>query len=272
MTFFETIQRHKAGPKKKVQRVALSGAKSSVTAPTAKSGATARVDRPPTLNLVTRPTMNTKPQKATPSPSTALPLTEKLPPFRPLSPLPSLGSVWSTGGAAWEVNPDVNFNTIIRGALFSPPGREHRMRLIRQWGNEHFVMFLMHNPSIANERIDDPTTLKVCKYAQSWGYGGVLIGNLATFVTEKPEDLLHVSKPIAPYNDSHLAFMALRCKLVVLAYGQPSKHAMLRDEGQRVEAMLAANCTTPLRALKRAKDGSPYHPLYLPDNLTEPQA
>ena len=175
-----------------------------------------------------------------------------------------------TDGAAWAVNPDVNFNTLIRGALFSPPGRDHRMRLIRQWGNESFVMFLMHNPSVANEVIDDPTTLKVCKYARSWGYGGVLIGNLATFVTDTPSDLLKVSKPIAPYNDSHLTFMALRSKRVVLAYGQPSKHPLLKDEGTRVEAMLAANCTTPLVALKRAKDGSPYHLLYLPDNLAEP--
>lgn len=131
-------------------------------------------------------------------------------------------------------------------------------------------MFVMHNPSVANERIDDPTTLKVMKYAKSWGFGGVLIGNLATFVTSSPDELLAVQRPIAPYNDSHLCFMALHARLVVLAYGQPSKHPLVKDEGERVTKMLAENSVTPLTALKRAKDGSPYHPLYLPDNLPVP--
>lgn len=197
-------------------------------------------------------------------------LTENAPRFQPLLPVPRVGSVWMNDGASWAVNPDANFNTLLRGVLFAPPGRVHRMRLIRQWGPEDFCMFLMHNPSKADDRIDDPTTLKVCKYARSWGFGGVLIGNLATFVSDTPSDLLSIQNPIGPYNDSHLTFMALRSRLVVLAYGQPSKHPLLQGEGARVEAMLRDNCTTPLAALKRAKDGSPYHPLYLPDNLEMP--
>jgi hypothetical protein len=133
-------------------------------------------------------------------------------------------------------------------------------------------MFLMHNPSVADERVDDPTTLKVCKYAKAWGYGGVLIGNLATLVTNDPRELIGVETPIARYNDSHLGFMALRSRKVVLAYGQQSMHPLLAGEGERVEAMLRTNCQTPLVALKRAKNGRPYHPLYLPDNLEEPSA
>jgi hypothetical protein len=176
---------------------------------------------------------------------------------------PKENSVWMAG-SPWTLNEeDAFFQTMVRGALFAPPGRAHRMRLIRQWDNENFVLFIMHNPSIADERRDDPTTEKLIRYAQSWGYGGLLIGNLATMVASDPNALKHATTPlIEKYNDSHITFMALHSKMVILAYGQPAAPS-LRGEGLRIARMLKAHTTTPISALELSNDGTPKHPLYL---------
>ena len=70
--------------------------------------------------------------------------------------------------------------------------------------------------------------------------------------------------PIGPDNDVHLIAMAKESAVVVFAYGQP--HKTLRDRGVAVARLLLKNGVVP-HALRLAKDGTPWHPLLLPENL-----
>jgi hypothetical protein len=169
--------------------------------------------------------------------------TPSLPRTTPLFAKPKLGSVWTTDGASWETRQDANFQTVIRGVLFSPPGRDHRVRLIRQWANEHMIMFVHQAPGLANEVIDDAQTIADMELASALGYGGCLVGCLKTFVTDTSVDVQNRG-----YNDSHLCFMALSANKVVLD-APPSA------ELTRVAKMLRDNSTTGLYSLTADRQG-----------------
>ena len=47
----------------------------------------------------------------------------------------------------------------------------------------------MLNPSTADEKTDDLTTIRCIKFAKKWGYGGIMIGNLYPFRAKRPKDL-----------------------------------------------------------------------------------
>jgi len=69
---------------------------------------------------------------------------------------------------------------------------------------------------------------------------------------------------VGPENDRMILDMAACAQTVVLAYGQPPK--ALRRHGQEVVALLGDH--PRLCHLRLAMDGTPVHPLYLPNTLT----
>ena len=72
---------------------------------------------------------------------------------------------------------------MIRSAILSK-NRKHRYLLSRIWNQKNKkILFIMLNPSSADENIDDPTTKKVISYSKKWGYGGLHICNLYTYRT-----------------------------------------------------------------------------------------
>lgn len=74
-------------------------------------------------------------------------------------------------------------------AFFSSD-RVHRIWLSRIWDEDKpRVMFIGLNPSTANETSNDPTIRRVQSMAKSWGYGGVYMMNLFTFISTDPKKL-----------------------------------------------------------------------------------
>jgi hypothetical protein len=76
----------------------------------------------------------------------------------------------------------------VKGRALFARGRTVR-REIRRWWVEtptRWVAWLMLNPSIAGERRDDPTTLRVTRFTQSWGFDGWIGVNLYPFVSSDP--------------------------------------------------------------------------------------
>jgi len=145
-----------------------------------------------------------------------------------------------------------------KGAIVSDC-KNYRYQLWRVWDtSKPLVLWVMHNPSTADESKDDPTIRRVIAFTKAWGYGGVYVGNLFPYRATDPKQLL--AKPfeqIAPLeNFRHLKEMKGKCKLHVLAYGNP----IIKD-------------TTPeyfdndWMALKLTKAGNPCHPLYLKADL-----
>ena len=81
---------------------------------------------------------------------------------------------------------------MIKSAILSK-NRKHRYLLSRIWDlKNETILFIMLNPSSADENIDDPTTKKVISYSKKWGYGGLHICNLYTYRTTSPKILFDI--------------------------------------------------------------------------------
>ena len=67
---------------------------------------------------------------------------------------------------------------------------KYRYELHREWDKDKKkVLFIMLNPSTADHVEDDLTTRRCIKYAERWGYGGIMIGNIYPFRAKRPKDL-----------------------------------------------------------------------------------
>ena len=60
-------------------------------------------------------------------------------------------------------------------ALLSPCGC-YRYALWRRWEPGPQVLFIMLNPSTADELTDDPTIRRCIGFARSWGFGSLAVG------------------------------------------------------------------------------------------------
>ena len=150
---------------------------------------------------------------------------------------------------------------MIRTAEISGCGR-YRYRLGRQWDESRpAVMFVMFNPSTADEYSDDSTVNRCIDYARGWGYGGLLVGNLFAFRSTKREALRRCDDPVGPDNDGALLDMAQNAARVIAAWGIDGAFQ------QRNEAVLRL-LPVQFYALKRTQNGHPNHPSRLPSGLT----
>ena len=156
---------------------------------------------------------------------------------------------------------------LMTGAKFSEDGK-YRYSLWRFWnyrtakeGNARAVMFIMANPSTAGKYTDDPTTQKCAKYAQSWGYDGMYIGNLyARIDTHSLFNGLTEKELIGAEADEWLGIMRNSSSCHVAAWGFMGKLHPARVI--QVRPMFPE-----LYHLGISKDGQPKHPLYLPKDL-----
>ena len=146
-------------------------------------------------------------------------------------------------------------------ARFSTCNR-YRYTLEEIWDPERpLVMWLLMNPSVAGLDHADPTLRRTGEFSRKWGYGGQLVGNVHAYRVTAQKRLLEIDDAAGPENDAALVGMAQRTGRVMLAYGQPPKP--LRARSAHVVELLRAT-GAKLFALRLAKDGSPFHPLYLP--------
>ena len=142
--------------------------------------------------------------------------------------------------------------------------QRYRYQLREIWDTaKPLVLWLLMNPSVACTEYSDPTLHKTGKFARAWGFGGQLVGNVHAYRATDKNELLDVVDPVGPENDQMILQMAAEAKTVVLAYGQPPK--ALRRRGPEVVALLAHH--PELCYLRLAQDGTPVHPLYLPETL-----
>lgn len=149
------------------------------------------------------------------------------------------------------------FERVDRDAEFAG-SRLWRYRLWRIWDySKPVLIFVMLNPSTADEQDNDPTVERCERRARRNGYGGVVVYNVFAFVSTDPEALKTTIDPIGPKGDSCLQEIPTRYphRTVVCAWG---KHAGLR--GYAVAWMLSRH--SELFCLALNKDGSPKHPLY----------
>lgn len=148
---------------------------------------------------------------------------------------------------------------MIKDAVVSD-NKLYRYQLSRVWDSSlPMVMFICLNPSTADHNDDDPTILKCIKYAQDWGYGGLLMGNLFAYRATEPLDMKRADDPIGPLNNHHLKLMSQQVDKIVCGWGN---HGVYLSRDEEVKSMF-----DNLYALRINKTGSPAHPLYLKKSL-----
>ena len=147
-------------------------------------------------------------------------------------------------------------------AVLSDDGK-YRYTLERTWNAEKVkAFFICLNPSTADAKQDDPTVRRCIGFAESWGFGGVAIGNLFAYRATDPAELLRKDiNAVDPYNDDWLRTLFNSCgHLAIAAWGN---HGNLLNRGKDVASMFPNN----LQCLGVNKSGQPSHPLYLSKHL-----
>jgi len=141
--------------------------------------------------------------------------------------------------------------------------RRYRYRLGRIWSmfNKRFVLWVMLNPSTADEIKNDPTMNRCINFSKAWGYDGLMVGNLYAWRSTDPAALWKADDPIGCENDAHIAEMASQASMIVCAWGGKGKSQRVAEVMQMLKAVM------PVHALKINDDGSPGHPLYLKEEL-----
>lgn len=143
----------------------------------------------------------------------------------------------------------------------------YRYQLTRQW-DEYApkVMFLMLNPSTADADEDDPTIRRCVNFAKSWGYGGIIVGNLFAYRSTDPGKLINVQNPIGPDNEMHLQMMFREVDRIVTAWGNGYHVNRVFKVFPRYNPLTAAG--SKLHYLNLQACGHPMHPLYQKGTLT----
>lgn len=146
--------------------------------------------------------------------------------------------------------------------------RYHLWRTLDGRGRpEQRVVFVMLNPSTADEEEDDPT-LRVCMgYGSRWGYGRLDVVNLHGWITPKPAELRRKVRESGfldePDNLAHVLRVVEGAGLVVCAWG-PNGAFLNRDIAV---CKRLTDAGTRLHVLELTKNGHPHHPLRLRSTL-----
>ena len=136
--------------------------------------------------------------------------------------------------------------------------KSYRYNLSRSWSEDvelPKVVFIGLNPSMADQRSDDPTIRRCAAFAKSWGYGGMEVVNLFAFCATRPADLRLSPHPIGRGNDRCIATAIAGASLSIACWGN---HGQLLGRADKV-----LQRHPHLLCLGRNTGGQPKHPLYI---------
>lgn len=146
----------------------------------------------------------------------------------------------------------------VSGAVFSEC-MKYRYKLWRIWDRDSpYILFLMLNPSTADEMKNDPTVERCERRAREYGYGGIHVCNLFAYRSPSPSVMKSVMDPVGPENDRSIMDVAKDASMVVCAWGMHGTHI---NRSANVRGMLA--CRGILLHYLRITKGKPWHPLYV---------
>ena len=132
---------------------------------------------------------------------------------------------------------------------------KNRFLLKREWSkSKKKVLYIMFNPSNADQTKDDPTIRRLINFSKKFNYGGFFVGNLHTHISSNPNKI-DSSQNISKKNFKILVRLINSVNDVVYAWGNNTNEPNFLK--QIVDSPMC---------LGKNKDGSPSHPLYLPSN------
>ena len=133
--------------------------------------------------------------------------------------------------------------------------REERFSLSRIWDQKKpKLLYIMLNPSIADDKRDDPTIKRLIFFTKKFRYGGFYVTNLFTQITPYPKELnmdnLSKKNNLKIIND-----LIKKSDSIVYAWGN-----LVSEPRDLLEIIDSPLC------FGKNINGTPKHPLYLPSN------
>lgn len=122
------------------------------------------------------------------------------------------------------------------------------------------LLWVLANPSVADDFRLDPTLTRCADYTEQWGFGEMRVVNARAFISSKPKLVPKGSVAIGPDNDNHIIEQAAQAQLVVCGWG-----ALSGGRSAHVLKLIRPYCVP--HALSLTKAGEPGHPLYLRKDL-----
>ncbi len=145
--------------------------------------------------------------------------------------------------------------------------KNYRYSLTRIWDEtKPKVLFIMLNPSTADHEIDDPTIKRCIRFANSWNFGGLYVGNLLPYRATNPKELLSAENPMGFLNNIYLANLGAKSDLVVCAWGNAPILEILKKKFDFFSAFQKID--KELHCIQVSTNGTPKHPLYLKGDST----
>ena len=130
--------------------------------------------------------------------------------------------------------------------------RKERFSLSRIWDiKQPKLLYIMLNPSIADDKKDDPTIKRLIFFTKKYRYGGFYVANLFTQITPYPKEL-NMDNHSKKKNLKIISELIKKSDSIVYAWGNLV--------GEPTELMKLIE--SPL-CFGTNKNGTPKHPLYL---------
>lgn len=150
------------------------------------------------------------------------------------------------------------------GAVFSPC-EQYRYLLWRRWrdltAKPGVVLWIMLNPSTADELKLDPTLTRCKRYTERFGFAHFQVANLFALRSTEPAALHHTTDPIGPCNDELIEMAIADATLIVVGWGA---FPLAAARSRRLVELANGK---QMFCLATTRNGSPGHPLYLRADL-----
>jgi hypothetical protein len=148
----------------------------------------------------------------------------------------------------------------VGNAEFSDDNK-HRYYLHRIWGTTESWLYIMLNPSTANEQDNDSTIESCMRIAWNNDAGSVHVVNLFSFITDDPKVLYSALKHAKnDLTNHHIKKQLSECDKVICAWGNWD---FTSERVQEVTEMIFESKHKQVYCLKENINGSPRHPLYM---------
>ena len=136
-----------------------------------------------------------------------------------------------------------------------------RYLLWRTWDLDRpRLLWVLLNPSTADERADDPTVRRCAGFSRAWGYGGLELVNLFALRAADPRELQRATDPVGRETDRYIAAAATRAVGIIAAWGERGRY---QQRDRAVCALLTRHAVDVPRCLGTTRSGCPRHPLYV---------
>lgn len=140
--------------------------------------------------------------------------------------------------------------------------RRYRYDLGRRWGAGATLTWVMLNPSMADEWVDDPTIRRCISFSRAWRFGALRVVNLFALRTPDPHALLEAGDALGPGGERALRSALRDADAVVAAWG--NVHPRLAGRVEKVRRLLPSEAM----CLGVTGRGEPRHPLYVGGGTT----